>query len=194
YPGMEGGNALADVLFGNLNPSGKLPMTFPEKLEDSPTRALASYPDENLIVDHKEDIYVGYRYYDTYEVEPAFAFGHGLSYTSFEYSDLTVEANGSGVSVSLKITNTGEMTGKEVVQVYVKDNESSLPRPEKELKAFEKVSLEPGASATVNISLGEDAFSYYDDGQGKWVLENGMFTILVGSSSRDIRLSGEVEL
>lgn len=194
YAGMEGGNALADVLFGNVNPSGKLPMTFPVKLEDSPDLALAKYPDENLVIDHKEDIFVGYRYYDTYEVAPAFAFGHGLSYTTFEYKDLKVSKKGKTVSVSLNVTNTGKVKGGEVVQFYVKDKESKLKRPNQELKGFQKVHLEPGKSASIKIELNEDAFSYYDDTQKKWVLESGKFTIAVGSSSRDIRVSGDVEL
>jgi len=193
YPGMEGGNALADILFGNINPSGKLPMTFPEKLEDSPAHSIASYPDENLLIDHKEGIYVGYRYFDTYKVEPAYAFGHGLSYTSFDYSDLTINKESDKVTVSLKISNTGQMEGAEVVQIYVKDDESSLERPEKELKGFQKISLKPGASSTITIELGKDAFSYYDDTKKSWVLEPGKFTILAASSSKDIRLTEEVE-
>ncbi len=194
YPGMEGGNALADILFGNVNPSGKLPMTFPQKLEDSPTQVLAQYPDENLLIDHKEGIYVGYRYYDTYDVEPAFAFGHGLSYTAFEYKDLSVEKDDEVVSVKLKVTNTGQVAGAEVVQLYVRDEEATLERPEKELKAFQKVFIEPGTTQTVTLELNNDAFSYFDDTQNKWVLEPGKFEILVGSSSRDIRLTGEVML
>jgi len=193
YAGMEGGNALASILFGDISPSGKLPMTFPVKLEDSPTQALAKYPDENLIVDHKEDIFVGYRYFDSYNVVPAFAFGHGLSYTSFEYKDLTLDKKGKTVTLNLKVSNTGQMKGGEVVQVYIKDEESALKRPEKELKAFQKVFLEAGTSTVVKIELKEDAFSYYDDNQNKWVLESGKFTIAVGSSSRDIRLTEDVE-
>lgn len=192
YPGMEGGNALADILFGKVNPSGKLPMTFPVKLEDSPAHSLAKYPDENLVIDHKEDIFVGYRYFDTYDVAPAYAFGHGLSYTSFEYKDLKLDKNGEQVNVSLTITNAGDQKGAEVVQVYVGDDESTLRRPEKELKAFQKVALEAGASATVTLELNADAFKYYNDTKGAWVLEPGGFTIGVGSSSRDIRLSGNL--
>jgi len=193
YAGMEGGNALASILFGEVNPSGKLPMTFPEKLEDSPAHSIARYPDENLLIDHKDDIYVGYRYFDTFQVEPAFAFGHGLSYTSFEYRDLSIDQEDDVVKVSLRVSNTGQVAGADVVQVYVKDEEASLKRPDKELKAFQKVLLEPGASATVTMQLDEAAFSYYDDASKAWVLEPGKFTILAGSSSRDIRLSGEVE-
>lgn len=194
YGGMEGGNALAAVLFGDVNPSGKLPMTFPMKLEDSPAHALSSYPDENLLIDHTEGLFVGYRYFDSYDVKPAFAFGHGLSYTSFEYSDLTVTQGGEGVEVGLRITNNGSVQGAEVVQVYVTDEESSLPRPAKELKAFDKVDLAPGESIDLTFVLGDEAFSYYDPEHAGWVLEPGIFTIQVGSSSREIRLNGQVEL
>jgi beta-glucosidase len=194
YAGMEGGHALAGILFGEVNPSGKLPMTFPKKLEDSPAHSLAQYPDENLLIDHKEDIFVGYRYFDSYEVEPAYAFGHGLSYTSFEYENLTVEKNEGRVRLKMKLTNTGPIKGAEVVQVYVEDVASSLTRPKKELKAFEKVMLEPGQSTEVSIELEEEAFKYFDDSKMEWVLEPGQFVIHVGSSSRDIRLSGELEL
>jgi beta-glucosidase len=195
YPGMEGGNALADIIFGNVNPSGKLPMTFPVKLEDSPAHAVAKLelPVTSLETEYTEDIFVGYRYYDTYEVEPAFAFGHGLSYTSFDYANLNITKGASSVTVSIDITNTGELAGKEVVQVYVHDEASSLDRPQKELKAFQKVELAPGATETVTFELGENAFSYYDDTKSAWVLEPGSFTLLIGSSSRDIRIEGPVE-
>ena len=194
YGGMEGGNALAAVLFGNVNPSGRLPMTFPAKLEDSPAHALASYPDENLLIEHTEGLYVGYRYFDSYEVEPAFAFGHGLSYTSFEYSDLAVNSGSEGVEVRLRVANTGPVSGAEVVQVYVSDDESALPRPARELKAFDKVELAPGESADLTFVLGNGAFSFYDPAEKDWMLEPGTFTIQIGSSSRDIRLRGQVEL
>ena len=194
YAGMEGGNALAEILFGRVNPSGKLPMTFPASLEDSPAHALAEYPDENLIIDHKEGLYVGYRYFDSFEVEPAYAFGHGLSYTRFEFSDLQLQRREGGVSVRLKLTNTGEVAGAEVVQVYVSDDESSLERPAKELKGFDKIRLAPGASADVEVLLDEAAFSFYDADKMAWVMEPGGFTISVGSSSRDIRLRAGIEL
>lgn len=169
-------------------------MTFPAKLEDSPAHALASYPDENLLIEHTEGLFVGYRYFDSYDVEPAFAFGHGLSYTSFEYSDLTVTRGDAGVELHLRVTNTGSVPGAEVVQVYVSDDESSLPRPAKELKEFDKVELAPGDSAELTFVLGDEAFSYYDPAQGGWVLEPGVFAIQVGSSSRDIRARGQIEL
>jgi beta-glucosidase len=194
YGGMHGGNALAAVLFGDVNPSGKLPMTFPMKLEDSPAHALASYPDENLLIAHTEGLYVGYRYFDSYDVRPAFPFGHGLSYTHFEYSDLTVTKGDAGVEIRLRLTNTGSMPGAEVVQVYVGDDESRLPRPARELKEFTKVELEPGNFAGLEFVLGNNAFSYYDPAKGGWVLEPGNFTIQVGSSSRDIRMSAPIEL
>ena len=194
YGGMEGGNALAAMLFGEVNPSGKLPMTFPARLEDSPAHALASYPDENLLIDHTEGLHVGYRYFDAYDVSPAFAFGHGLSYTSFEYADLSLTRGQEGVEVGLRVTNTGPVAGAEVVQVYVRDHQSSLKRPIRELKGFDKIELAPGASARIEFVLGEDAFSYYDPVKAGWVLEPGAFSIAVGSSSRDIRLRGEIEL
>ena len=193
YPGMEGGNALADILFGKVNPSGKLPMTFPVKLEDSPAHSLAVTGFESLEQDYTDGIFVGYRYFDTYKVEPGFAFGHGLSYTTFDYNNLQIEKKEGAVVVRVEITNTGEMAGAEVVQLYVNDEVSDLERPEKELKAFAKVSLEPGATQTVEMTLREDAFSYYHDGQNKWVMEPGAFTIMVGSSSRDIRLEQMLE-
>jgi beta-glucosidase len=163
-------------------------------LEDSPAHALSSYPDENLLIDHTEGLFVGYRYFDSYDVKPAFAFGHGLSYTSFEYSDLTVTQGGEGVEVGLRIANNGSVQGAEVVQVYVRDEDSSLPRPAKELKAFDKVDLPPGESIDLTFVLGDEAFSYYDPEHAGWVLEPGIFTIQVGSSSREIRLTGQVEL
>ena len=194
YGGMEGGTALAKVLFGDINPSGKLPMTFPKKLDDSPAHALGEYPGKDLTMNYNEGIFVGYRYFDSYDVEPEFAFGHGLSYTTFEYSDLQVTTSANSATVAFTITNTGEYVGKEVAQVYVQDEESTLERPVKELKAFKKVLLNPGEKITVELELTEDAFKYYDDTKGEWVLEPGSFTIFVGSASDDIRLEDELEL
>ncbi len=193
YAGMEGGNALADILFGNVNPSGKLPMTFPERLEDSGAHALASYPDENLVIDKTDDIYVGYRYFDSFNIEPAFAFGHGLSYTTFDFSDLRVEKQDDEVTVQVTVMNTGSMEGAEVIQIYVEDKEASVARPTKELKAFEKVFLAPGESSTVTIVLEESAFSFFDENAMSWVAEPGVFSIHAGSSSRDIRQTANVE-
>jgi len=197
YPGSEGGNALAHVLFGDVNPSGKLPFTFPVKLEDSPAHKLGEYPStpgNELKQTYKEDIFVGYRYFDTYKVTPQFAFGHGLSYTTFDYGKLAVTPGAQSATVTLTVRNTGKVAGAEVVQLYVKDDQSSVKRPEKELKAFEKVFLKPGEAKTVTLKLGADAFQYYDEAKKQWVLEPGKFDVLVGSSSRDIRQTGSLTL
>lgn len=187
YPGMEGGHALARVLSGAVNPSGKLPVTFPKRLEDTP--AFNNYPGTREVI-YGEGIFVGYRHYDERNIEPLFPFGHGLSYTTFEYSDLSVPKQveaGKAVTVAVTVTNTGAREGKEVVQLYVGDRQSSLARPPKELKAFAKISLKPGESQTVNFTLDQRALSYYDPYRKQWVAEPGEFDILIGSSSRDIR-------
>ena len=194
YPGMEGGNALANVLFGNVNPSGKLPMTFPQKLEDHGAHALGQYPGDSVNVYYQDDIYVGYRYYDTYKITPQFAFGHGLSYTSFAYSNLQVRSNGKKATVQFTVRNTGKRAGAEVAQVYVSQQQTVLPRPAKELKGFEKVYLKPGEQKTITIQLTEDAFRYFDDRSNQWRMDSGMFTIHAGSSSRDLRLAKAVNL
>jgi beta-glucosidase len=194
YPGMDGGNALSKILTGEVNPSGKLPMTFPKKLEDHGSHALGEYPGDTkrLIVNYTDDIYVGYRYYDRFKVDPLFAFGHGLSYTSFNYSDLKIVNGETNASVTFTVKNTGKLSGAEVTQVYVHQDKPSLPRPDKELKGFQKVFLQPGESKTVTIKLSEDAFSYYNDLLHKWTADPGSFTVLIGSSSRDIRLKGNI--
>ena len=189
YPGMEGGNALAKILFGQVNPSGKLPMTLPKKLKDVPAEKLGEYPGKDGVVHYNDDIFVGYRYYDTYAVAPQFAFGHGLSYTSFKYDALTV--NGNTITLSLK--NTGKVTGGEVVQLYVSKQNAAVKRPVKELKAFQKVFLKPGETKQVTLQLADDAYKYYNEQKKKWVIEPGKYDILVGSSSRDLRLKASVE-
>jgi len=193
YPGMEGGNALAKIIFGEVNPSGKLPMSFPKKLEDEPAHALGEYPGDQF-VNYSEGIYVGYRYYDTYKVDPQFAFGHGLSYTSFEYGGLTITPAGKGATVKFTVKNTGKVSGAEVAQLYVKQEHALLPRPEKELKAFNKVFLQAGESKTITINLDESAFQYYNDIESKWVTDKDQFDILIGSSSRMIKLDGKIKL
>jgi len=188
FPGQEFGNALADLLFGDANPSGKLPTTFPVRLQDTP--AFTNYPGENGQVLYGEGIFVGYRWYDTRDIAPRLPFGHGLSYTSFGYGELTVEPEtrgGEPIEASLEITNRGERAGQEVVQLYVRDPLSRLARPEKELKAFAKVGLEPGQSTRVSFVLDDRALAYWDPSTGGWVAEPGEFELLVGSSSRDIR-------
>ena len=188
YGGQECGRAVADVLFGCHNPSGKLPFSIIRRCKDSP--AFEGYRDENFEAHYNEGIYVGYRYLDKYKIEPQFPFGHGLSYTKFEYSDLAVVKKEDEVMVSCSITNIGENSGSEVAQVYVKDVESSLERPEKELKAFAKVYLEPGESQNITLKLTRSAFSFYDPEKGSWILEPGVFEIMVGSSSQDMKLMG----
>ena len=190
YPGQECGNALADVLFGAVNACGKLPTTVPMAYEDNP--AMTNYPGANNEVRYEEGVMVGYRHYDTNGVTPRFPFGHGLSYTTFEYGPLNVEKAGDEVRAAIEVTNTGEVAGKEVVQLYVTDRESSVRRPAQELKAFEKVSLEGGETKSVRFVLGSRAFSYWGD--GGWITEPGAFELHCGSSSRDIRATAEVTL
>ncbi len=189
YPGQECGNAIADVLFGDVTPSGKLPQTFPVRLEDNP--AYLNFPGENGKVFYGEGLFVGYRYYDKKRVAPLFPFGFGLSYTTFGYSPLRLSTQEIGpddtLQVSVDITNTGPRAGKEIVQLYMRDKQARLQRPEKELKAFAKVHLEPGERKTVTLSIGRSALAYYDDRTHKWVAEAGEFDVLVGASSQDIR-------
>jgi beta-glucosidase len=188
YPGQEGGNAIANVLLGEVNPSGKLSVSFPKRYEDNPT--FINYPGTKE-VRYGENIFVGYRYYDIKNVEPLFPFGFGLSYTTFEYSHIQVDESvkmGEPVNASITVKNTGDRAGKEVVQLYVHDKESALIRPPKELKGFEKVSLEPGESLRVDFVLDQRALSFYDPYQKCWVAEPGEFEVLIGSSSRDIRV------
>jgi beta-glucosidase len=194
YPGMEGGNALAEIIFGEVNPSGKLPFTFPKKLEDSPAHKLGEYPGVNKVVQYKDDIFVGYRYFDTYKVEPQFSFGHGLSYTKFGFSDLSASKKEGSVIIKVNITNTGDRRGAEVVQVYVSDDQASVKRPAKELKAFKKVTLAAGERKELEFTLSPDAFQYYDESKKQFVLEPGLFKILVGNASDNISVMADVSL
>jgi beta-glucosidase len=194
--GQAGAGAVADVLFGKVNPSGKLAETFPMKLEDTPS--YFNFPGEQGEVLYGERIFVGYRYYDEKKIEPLFPFGFGLSYTTFEYSDLTLSAKKTtdkeGISASLTVKNTGDVKGKEIVQLYVTDKESTLQRPKKELKKFLKIELEPGEEKEVTFKLEARDFSYYDGKREMWIAESGDFTISAGASSRDIRLSEVISL
>jgi beta-glucosidase len=189
YPGQECGNAIADVLFGDVTPSGKLPQTFPMRVEDNPT--YLAFPGENGKALYEEGLFVGYRYYDKKHIAPLFPFGFGLSYTTFDYSALKLSAHelnpDDTLQVSIDITNTGLRAGKEVVQLYVRDQQSRLQRPEKELKAFTKVQLEPGERKTVTLSIAREALAYYDDLAHTWIAEAGAFDVLLGASSQDIR-------
>jgi len=192
--GQALGGAIADLLFGDANPSGKLAETFPKKLSDNPS--YLNFPGEGDRVEYREGIFVGYRYYDKKDIEPLFPFGYGLSYTTFEYSDLAISKkeilDTETVTVSVKVKNTGEMAGKEIVQLYVRDVESSVIRPEKELKGFEKVELQPGEEKTVTFELDKRAFAYYNVDIRDWHVETGEFEILIGKSSRDIVLKDKI--
>jgi len=200
YGGQEGGNALAAILFGDANPSGKLPVSLPKRFEDSP--AAKNYPGENLHVNYAEGIYVGYRYYDTKNVEPQFPFGFGMSYTKFEYSDLKVGEitvmNGNkrlaDPLIQVNVRNIGSSAGAEVVELYVHDGHSKIERPSHELKDFQRVELQPGEKKTVTFTLDRSAFEYWSPETKEWVLDPGTFEIQVGSSSRDIRLKAPVEV
>lgn len=225
YAGSEGGNALANIIFGEVNPSGKLPITFPKKLHHSPAhKSFKTYPglkgwdtieegdlevlrsnrgltikaDDRDKVFYEEGIFVGYRYFDANEIEPLFPFGHGLSYTSFKYDTLKITppkiTKSETVSIELELTNSGKCSGAEVVQLYVEDVECSLERPPRELKGFHKIFLEPGQKEKITFQLNEKDLSFFNDKEGKWIAENGTFKIHIGSSSRDIRLTGEFEL
>lgn len=193
--GMEMGNAVADVLSGDVAPSGKLPLTFPKRHKDAP--AYLNFPGEFGEVVYGEGIYVGYRYYDTLDIEPLYEFGHGLSYTTFELSNLVLSSEtleikrGHDLTVSVDIRNTGERAGKEVVQLYVHDPESTVRKPAKELKGFQKVSLVPGEKKTVRFKIEPRSLAHFDCRLGGWCVEPGAFRVLIGVSSRDIRLTAE---
>ena len=189
YPGMEGGEAVAQVLLGEVNPSGKLTVTYPSRFEETPAYLNLSYPGARE-VRYGEGVFVGYRYYDFIEKKPLFPFGYGLSYTTFEYSDLQAPQTvsiGENVEVAVTVTNSGQRAGKEVVQLYVSDLEASLMRPPQELKGFQKVELQPGESQTVRFTLNPRALAFYDPQREGWVAETGQFEVRVGASSRDIR-------
>jgi beta-glucosidase len=195
YGGQEGGNAIADVLFGDADPSGKLPVSFVKQWKDSP--AYGHYPGENLQVDYAEGIYVGYRYFDKQKIEPLFPFGFGLSYTKFDYSDLKISPNqtsGAPVEVSLSVRNSGSRSGAEVVELYVHDGHSSVDRPVQELKGFQRIALAAGESKDVHFKLDRSAIAFYSTAKKDWLTEPGQFDVLVGSSSRDIRVKGSFSL
>lgn len=186
YPGQEGGNAIANILFGKVNPSGKLPETFPVKLSDTP--AYGNFPGVNNQVNYAEGIYVGYRYYDAKSIEPLFPFGFGLSYSQFEYSNLKIRKLAQKTELNFQIRNTGKMDGAEVAQLYIHDIKCSEDRPVKELKSFEKVFLKAGETKTISMTLDNSEFEMFSKTQNKWLIEKGEFEVLIGSSSRDIRL------
>ena len=187
YGGTEAGNALAAVLFGDVNPSGKLPFTFPVRLQDNSAHAAGDYPGDGRNVAYHDDIFVGYRWLDKEKIKPLFAFGHGLSYTTFQYGKAVINNNKitpSGIiTITLPVKNTGTRDGAEVVQLYISDKKTSLPRPIKELKGFKKIFLKAGEEQSVTFTIDRTALSFYDDAKGAWVAEPGEFEALIGSSS-----------
>lgn len=210
FIGSEAGEALASVLCGDANPSGKLPFTWPASLNDVGAHALNTYPGTwrkaggastggNIIdEDYKEGIYVGYRWADAHKTRPLFAFGHGLSYTTFNLSNLRLSANdissNDSLTVTVNVKNTGKRAGAEVVQLYIHDDKASVDRPYKELKGFDKVYLQPGESKDVTITIGKDALSFYDESAHQWKAEPGVFTVLVGNASDNLKLKKRFSL
>jgi beta-glucosidase len=199
YPGMKGGDALARILFGEVNPSGKLPCTFPKKLADTPpfSFGVAAYPGTNGVATYSEGLLMGYRWYDAKDIAPLYPFGHGLSYTEFKYANLelkSVKGLPERRIVEFDLSNIGSRTGAEVAQIYIAPETPPVFRPAKELKGFQKVFLSPGETQRVAVTLPSDAFAYYDSGQKTWISAKGNYRILVGASSRDIRLRGSVQL
>ena len=211
YPGMEGGTAIANILFGRVDPSGKLPFTWPKRIKDSPAHVEGSRNNEGVDfyewwarktfsgghaaglqnmdhVDYKEGVFVGYRYFDTKNVEPQFPFGYGLSYTTFDYNKLKLTQKHGVVSATVAVTNTGKVAGAETVQLYVREMKPVIERPIHELKAFQKIRLMPDETKEVAFNLGREAFSYFSPDSHRWNLEPGRFEIQIGESSRDIRL------
>jgi beta-glucosidase len=190
FNGSEAGNALADVLKGVVNPSGRLPFTFPVSLGDTPAAALSTYPGKHLTADYKEGILVGYRWYDTKKIDPLYCFGYGLSYTDFSIRYLSTNKSSYGknetIHAKFTIKNTGSCYGAEVVQLYVSDPVSSVLRPEKELKAFEKVFLQPGETKTVELNIKVADLAFYDETKKSWNVEAGEFVLQLGNSSRNI--------
>lgn len=189
YPGMAGGTAIANALLGKVNPSGKLPFTWPKHLADSPAHALGKATEDR--VDYLEGVFVGYRYFDTRHVASQFPFGYGLSYTTFDYENLSVKPDGDSVKVRFELRNTGKVAGAEVAQVYVHPPVGAIERPVHELKGFKKVFLQPGERQTVEVELDRVAFAYFDEQKNDWIVPLGSYGIEVGGSSRELRLMGK---
>ena len=188
-PGQEGGTALAAILFGDVNPSGKLPDTFAASREDYPD--FGNYPGANHQVNYAEGIYVGYRHFDQAGIAPLFPFGYGLSYTTFGYDNLKLSKKkllpGGSVTASVDITNTGKRTGEEVVELYIHDPKPQIDKPVRELKGFAKVALKPGETKTVQFTVQPRALAYFDTPGHQWKADAGDYEIQVGASSRDLR-------
>lgn len=194
FAGQEFGRTLIDILFGNVNPSGKLPITFPQCLDDTP--AITHYPGGGGKMEYGEGVFVGYRWYDSRDIEPLFAFGHGLSYTTFEFTELALGAFDSeeGAIVTLELTNTGQLFGMETVQVYVEPISSPVARPRRELKGFTKVALAPGARERVELTLDPPSFAHWDVERSQWLAAPGRYRVCVGNSSRNILLEDELTI
>jgi len=194
YGGEEQGHALADILYGDVNPSGKLSATWPAAASQLPPFTSAG----NIVQYESADTGRGYRYYDKCNLKPLYAFGHGLSYTTFEYSNLRITPNhpyvGEDVVVSVDITNTGAMAGDEVAQLYVHENNPDMPRPVKELRGFARVTIAPGPTQTVSFTLREREFAYWDTGKNAFIAKPDVYTVSVGPSSDNLPLTGTVTL
>ncbi len=200
YLGSMGGKSLANVLSGKVNPSGKLPFSFPARLEDNSAHAFGSisYPGDSINEKYLDDVLVGYRWHDTKKIPARYAFGHGLSYTTFEYGKATASARemtpDSSITVSIPVRNTGDREGKEIVQLYIGDDKASVLRPLKELKGFDKITLAPGQEKTVTFTITPDDLKFYDEKTGSWIAEPGKFRAYIGASSTDIRATVPFEL
>lgn len=191
FPGMEGGTAMADLLFGDATPSGRLTFSWPMQLEDSPAYKLATQDIDNVY--YTDSLMVGYRYFDTENIAPRYEFGYGLSYTTFDYGKMKLSRQGDSCIVTMKIKNSGPKEGAETVQIYIGQKNCKYTRPVHELKAFEKVFLKAGESRTISFVLDKDAFSYWNPDQKTWVRDSDEFTIEAGHSSRDIRRSAKIK-
>jgi beta-glucosidase len=182
YGGNETGNAIADVLFGDVNPSGKLPLSFPRRVQDNP--AYLNYRSQRGRVLYGEDIYIGYRYYEALDKQVLFPFGHGLSYTTFSFSNLRIEKGAKELSITVNVKNTGKTAGGEVVQVYISQENPSITRAQKELKGIAKVFLEPGAAEDVSIRIKTKyAASFWDESEKEWIMEKDKYNVIVSDSS-----------
>lgn len=195
YGGMEAGHAYARVLLGQVNPSGKMPITLPARLEQTAPIALDDYNAQTSL--YKEGVFIGYRWFAKHNIRPNFAFGHGLSYTAFEFSHLKVPeqftAEAEHIAVEVTVKNTGELAGAEVVQLYLGDEQASVERPQKELKGFQKVFLEPGESKTITMQLQYRDLAFWDAHTDRWLVEPGEFNVSIGAASDDIRATGSFE-
>jgi len=198
FSGTESGNAIASVLVGDVNPSGKLPMTFAVRLEDYPAHTVGEYPGDSINVKYNEGIFVGYRWTDKHKIRSLFPFGHGLSYTTFQYGKALLSSSEMNekeiLTVTIPIKNTGKVKGKEIVQLYIGDEKSSLERPVKELKGFQKIELNPGEEKVVEFNITSNDLKFYDEAIQDWKAEQGKFNIFIGSSSTDIRAKAKFNL